>query len=163
MRTARFVLAISLFFAFCFMARPLAAQSVYGVVWGRLTTTTGTPVSTAEVTVTSVQTGASARTKTDAGGYFTISNLTPDLYQIDVQADGFNPVQGTVAVSADSTTTVNSTLKTGDSKAAPTQASSSALQLDRTDVATLFDSRTIVDLPLLDLNLTQLQLLVPGA
>jgi len=163
MRAARLVPAVLLMLASICLPRPVMAQSVYGQVWGRLTTVAGTPVSGASVTVTAAQTAARSRTKTDVGGYFTISNLTPDLYQIDVQADGFNPVQGTVAVSADSTTTVNSTLKTGDSKAAPTQASSSALQLDRTDVATLFDSRTIVDLPLLDLNLTQLQLLVPGA
>src|ERR1700690_1304184 len=104
MRIARNVLAISLF-ASCFMARPLAAQSVYGVVWGRLTAATGTPVSLAEVTVTSVQTGAGARTKTDAGGYFTISNLTPDLYQIDVVAEGFKRVHGTVLVSVDATAT----------------------------------------------------------
>jgi outer membrane receptor protein involved in Fe transport len=163
MRIARLVPVVWLVSTIFFLPRPVTAQSVYGQVWGRLTTVAGKPVSGASVTVTAAQTAARARTNTDAGGFFTISNLAPDLYQIDVQADGFNPVQGTVAVSADSTTTVNSTLKAGDSKAAPTQANGSALQLDRTDVATLFDSRTIVDLPLLDLNVTQLQLLVPGA
>jgi len=115
--------------------------------------------------VTAAQTGARARTKTDAGGYFTISNLTPDLYEIDVEADGFKRVQGTVAVSADSTATVNSTLQAGDprSASATTPASSSALKLDRTDVSTLFDSQSVADLPLLDRNVTNLQLLVPGA
>ena len=164
MRIARNVLAISLF-ASCFMARPLAAQSVYGVVWGRLTAATGTPVSLAEVTVTSVQTGAGARTKTDAGGYFTISNLTPDLYQIDVVAEGFKRVHGTVLVSVDATATVDATLQAGDptALAAPTAASGSVLQLDRTDVSTQFDSISVGELPLLDQNLTELQLLVPGA
>ena len=108
MRTARLVPAVLLMLAFSFLPRPVMAQSVYGQVWGRLTTVAGTPVSGASVTVTAAQTAARSRTKTDPGGYFTISNLTPDLYQIDVQADGFNPVQGTVAVSADSTTTVRS-------------------------------------------------------
>jgi hypothetical protein len=130
-----------------------------------LTTVAGTPVSGASVSVTSAQTGARARTKTDAGGYFTISNLASDLYQIDVQADGFKRVQATVAVNADSTTTVDSTLQPGDPNvvAASTPASGSALKLDRTDVSTLFDTRTVEDLPLLDRNVTNLQLLVPGA
>ncbi len=163
-RVAPLVPAVLLLFAFLFLTRPVPAQSVYGQVWGRLTMVAGAPVSGASVTVTAAQTGARARTKTDAGGYFTISNLAPDLYEIDVEADGFMRVQGSIAVSADSTTTVNSTLQAGDpSSAAPTPASSSALKLDRTDVSTLFDTQDVTGLPLLNLNLTRLQLLVPGA
>ncbi len=165
MRGARLVPVILLLLAFLFLTRPVAAQSVYGQVWGRLTTVAGTPVSGASVTVTAAQTGARARTKTDAGGYFTINNLAPDLYEIDVEADGFKRVQGSIAVSADSTTTVNSTLQAGDPSSATsaTPASSSALKLDRTDVATLFDTQDVTGLPLLDLNLTRLEVLVPGA
>ena len=165
MRTARFVTAVLLLGGFVFLTRPGTAQSVYGQVWGRLTTAAGTPVSGASVTVTSAQTGARARTKTDAGGYFTISNLTSDLYQIEVQADGFKRVEATVAVNADSTTTVDSILQAGDPNlvAASSSASGSALKLDRTDVSTLFDTQTVEDLPLLDLNVTELQSLVPGA
>jgi carboxypeptidase family protein/TonB-dependent receptor-like protein len=164
MRTARLVFAF-LLLASGFMARPLAAQSVYGLIWGRLTAPAGTPVSMAQVTVTSVQTGARAQTKTDAGGYFTISNLTPDLYQIEVQADGFRRVQSTVSVSVDATTTVDATLQAGDPNvtATPTSASGSVLKLDRTDVSTQFDLLNVDDLPLLNRNVTELQLLVPGA
>jgi hypothetical protein len=165
MKSARLVPAVLLLCGFLFLTQPGTAQSVYGQVWGRLTTAAGTPVSGASVTVTSAQTGARARTKTDAGGYFTLSNLAPDLYQIDVQADGFKRVQATVAVNADSTTTVDSTLQAGDPNvvAASTTASASPLKLDRTDVSTLFDTQTVEDLPLLDRNVTELQLLVPGA
>ena len=157
--------AVLLLCAFLVLARPVRAQSVYGQVWGRLTMAGGTPVSAALVTVTSAQTGERARTKTDDKGYFTINNLAPDLYQIDVQAEGFKPVQGPVAVSEGSTTTVDSTLQRGaaNSTAAPIPASVSALQLDRTDVSTQFDSVNVADLPLLDRNVTQLELLVPGA
>jgi Carboxypeptidase regulatory-like domain/TonB dependent receptor len=165
MRRARIVTTAFLLFAPFFMARPLTAQSVYGMVWGRLTAVAGTPVSGALVTVIAAQTEARNQAWTDVSGYFTISNLTPDLYQVDVQADGFKRVQGTVAVSADSTATVNSTLQAGDPNvvAASTTASASVLKLDRTDVSTQFDLRSVEDLPLLDLNVTRLQLLVPGA
>src|SRR5271165_4640778 len=165
MRAARLVPAILLLFAFFFWTQPLTAQSVYGGVWGRLTTPIGIPVSGASVSVTSVQTEARTRTRSDAGGYFTISNLAPDLYRIDVQADGFNRIHDTIPVSADVTTTVNVPLHSGDPNviAPSTAASGSVLKLDRTDVSTRFDSLTIEDLPLLNLNVTELQLLVPGA
>ena len=145
-RLSRVVLLLSLFFLMTFflMTRPLTAQSVYGEVSGRFTAGSGTPVSGASVSVTSVLTGARTRTKSDAGGYFAISNLTPDLYQIDVEADGFKRVQGSFGVSADSTTSVNAVLQAGDPNvvAQTTPANASALKLDRTDVSTLFDSRT---------------------
>lgn len=165
MRAERLFLAVLPLAAFFFMTRTLTAQSVYGQVSGRLTAGAGTPVSGASVNLTSVQTGARARTKSDAGGHFAILNLAPDLYQIDVQADGFKRVQATIAVSADSTTTVDVPLQAGDPNvlAGPAVAGGSVLKLDRTDVSTLFDSRTVSGLPLLDRNLTQLQLLVPGA
>ena len=165
MSAARLVLAVLLLSAFFLVTRPATAQSVYGQIQGRLTAGSGTPVSEAAVNVTSIQTGARTRTKSDAGGYFAITNLTPDMYQIDVQADGFKRVQGSFGVNADATTSVDATLQAGDSNvvATPTAAGGSALKLDRTDVSTLFDSRTVRELPLLDLNLTRLQLLVPGA
>src|SRR5271165_6075200 len=106
MRAARLVPAVLLMLASICLPRPVMAQSVYGQVWGRLTAVAGTPVSGASVAVTAAQTEARARTKTDAKGYFTISNLAPDLYQIEVQADGFKHVQDSISVSADTTTTV---------------------------------------------------------
>ena len=165
MRASNLILVILLLSRVLLLSEHSTAQSVYGQVSGRLLAVAGTPVSGASVGVTSVQTGTRARTKSDNDGYFNISNLGPDLYQIDVQADGFRRVQATIAVNADSTTSVNASLQAGDPsvRAQPTAAAASALKLDRTDVSTLFDSRTIDELPILDRNLTRLELLVPGA
>jgi|HubBroStandDraft_1064217.scaffolds.fasta_scaffold01157_4 outer membrane receptor protein involved in Fe transport len=165
MRAARLVLAILLLFALFCQPRPLTAQSVYGGVWGRLTSSAGVPVSGALISVTSVQTEVHSQTKSNPDGTFAINNLTPDLYRIEVKADGFMLVRDTLPVSADSTNTVNATLKAGDPNvtAQSTAASASVLKLDRTDVSTHFDSQSVDDLPLLNLNLTELQLLVPGA
>jgi hypothetical protein len=159
------ILAILLVSRALLLTERSTAQSVYGQVSGRLTTVAGKPVSGASITVTSVQTGTRARTKSDNGGYFNINNLGPDLYQVDVQADGFKRVQATIVVNVDSTTSVNAPLQAGDPNvvAAPTTAEGSALKLERTDVSTLFDSRDVAELPLLNLNLTRFQLLVPGA
>jgi len=141
------------------------AQSVYGQVWGRLTSISGTPVSGAVVNMISVGTGARTGAKSNPDGSFAVSNVSADLYQIEVRADGFKRVQATIVVSANSTTTVNVPLQAGDPNTVVGNAATGAsvLQLDRTDVSTLFDSRAIAALPLQDRNITNLQLLVPGA
>jgi hypothetical protein len=141
------------------------AQSVYGQVWGRLTSVSGTPVSGAVINMISVGTGARTGAKSSPDGSFAVSNVSADLYQIEVRADGFKRVQATIVVSANSTTTVNVPLQAGDPNTivGNTATGGSILQLDRTDVSTLFDSRSIAALPLLDRNITNLQLLVPGA
>ena len=163
MKALRLAQVCLLLFVTFLLPRPLTAQSIYGQISGRLTAITGTPISAAVVSVTSVQTGANARATSDSDGYFTISNLTPDVYQVDVQAGGFKRVGGITQVSADSTTALNSALPPGDGPTVLTQSPGGILKLDRTDVSVHFDSQTIEDVPLLDRNLTHLQLLVPGA
>jgi hypothetical protein len=164
MNASRRIIGPLLALAVVLLASPLNAQSVYGQVSGRLVSASGVPVSGASVSVTSVQTGMPAGTKSDTSGYFNISNLGPDLYQIEVQAYGFKRVQSTIAVNVDSTTSVNATLQPGDPNTTQrSEAGASVLKMDRTDVSTLFDARSINELPLLDRNLTALQLLVPGA
>ena len=166
MRASKLILALVLLLSgVAVLTEQSRAQSVYGQVSGRLMAVADKPVSGASISVTSIQTGARVQTNSDNAGYFNISNLAPDLYQIDVQANGFKRVQATIAVNADSTTSVNASLPVGDPGmvAAPTATGGSALKLDRSDVSTLFDSREIAELPLLNRNLTRLQLLVPGA
>ena len=165
MRSGRAFLAVLLLFVFVFMTRAVRAQSVYGQVWGRLTTVAGTPVSGASVLLTSTTTGARIWTTSDAGGYITVANLAADLYLVDVRADGFKGMQSNIGVSADDTTQVSATLQAGDPNtlAPKTDEGPGALKLDRTDVSTQFDSRAIEDLPLFQRNLTNLERLVPGA
>lgn len=114
MRFTRIVPAILLLPTFLFVTLPLSGQSVYGRVSGRLVSASGSPVSGASVSLTSTATGASIQTQSDVSGYITIANLAADLYQIEVRAEGFKRVQGTVAVSADETTTLNAALPPGD-------------------------------------------------
>ena len=68
MRASHLVLLMLLLFSVLLLTGHGTAQSVYGQVSGRLTTVVGTPVSGAAVSVTSVQTGTRARTKSDGDG-----------------------------------------------------------------------------------------------
>ena len=159
------ILVILLLSSVLLLTELSTAQSVYGQVWGRLTSAAGTPVSGAVVNMISVGTGARTGAKSNPDGSFAVSNVSADLYQIEVRADGFKRVEATIVVSANSTTTVNVPLQAGDPNTivGSTATGASVLQLDRTDVSTLFDSRAIATLPLLNRNITNLQLLVPGA
>src|SRR6202521_964185 len=159
------ILVILLLFSVLLLTELSTAQSVYGQVWGRLTSAAGTPVSGAVVNMISVGTGSRTGAKSNPDGSFAVSNVSADLYQIEGRADGFKRVQATIVVSANSTTTVNVPLQAGDPNTivGSTATGASVLQLDRTDVSTLFDSRAIAALPLLNRNITNLQLLVPGA
>ena len=164
MRAIRLLQAPVLIFGFCFLPQTSVAQSVYGGVSGRLTTSSGTPVSAALVTVTAAQTSATVLAMTDNDGHFEINNLAPDLYEVDIRANGFKHVHGTAHVSGDSTTSINSALPAGDPNvlAESHLTADSPLKLDRTDVSTHFDTINVKDLPLLNENLTRLELLVPG-
>src|SRR3984893_18054787 len=166
MRVSYLIILIILLLSSVLLLTELSpAQSVYGQVWGRLTSAAGTPVSGAVVNMIAVGTGARAGTTRNPDGCFEGSNVSADLYQLEAGADGFKRIQATIVVSANSTTTVNVPLQAGDPNTivGSTATGASVLQLDRTDVSTLFDSRAIAALPLRDRNITNLQLLVPGA
>jgi len=163
MRAIRVLQAQVLISVFGLLTLPVAAQSVYGGVSGRLTTVSGTPVSAALILVTAPETSVIAQAMTDNDGHFAINNLAPDLYQIDIQANGFKHVRGSAPVHADSTTSINSVLPAGDPNVLAPATEFRIVDLSRTDVSTLFDTVNVDDLPLLNQNFTRLELLVPGA
>ena len=156
-------LSLCFFLAFSF---PLQAQSVYGQISGYLTATSGKPVANAAVTVTSAETQARYKVWTNSSGYFAVSNLVPGQYNILVEADGYKTLQTRLLpVIAASAVTINGTLPPGDPSEI-VQAGSGAvsiLQIDRAEVATFFDLRSLSDLLVLDRNVTLFQQLVPGA
>src|SRR5450755_762016 len=137
MRAIRVLQAQVLISVFGLLTLPVAAQSVYGGVSGRLTTVSGTPVSAALILVTAPETSVIAQAMTDNDGHFAINNLAPDLYQIDIQANGFKHVRGSAPVHADSTTSINSVLPAGDPNVLAPATEFRIVDLSRTDVSTL--------------------------
>jgi hypothetical protein len=79
-----------------------------GALSGIIALTDGTPIASANVTVTSPS--ESITTKTDANGHFTFVSLIPDTYTVTVSKDGYQTVsQAGVTVTADNTQSVNIT------------------------------------------------------
>src|ERR1700733_8541229 len=99
-----------------FLPAAAKAQSVYGQISGRLTKAAGEPLSGSVIRATSVLTNSASEAITDSSGYFHIINLAPDLYEIDVRAEGYKPVHGSAAVSADNVSSINAALQAADSR-----------------------------------------------
>lgn len=72
---------------------PLVAQTA--LVTGKITDSSAAVVPGASVAVTATATGVRTAALSNEGGFFTIPNLSPGLYNLSVSKDGFRPVTQT--------------------------------------------------------------------
>ncbi|HSU19359.1 MAG TPA: carboxypeptidase-like regulatory domain-containing protein, partial [Acidobacteriaceae bacterium] len=155
-------------FALALFLTPFAAhsQAVYGSIYGAVTDASGAAIPNASVVVSDVEKGTSITLKSNDSGEFSADHLVPDTYNVKVDAQGFTTYQQNgIRVFADTSIKVAASLTVG-SQGQTVEVNADAvpqLKTDRADVATVFDSQQIVDLPIPDRNFTNLQLLLPGA
>lgn len=154
-------------FAMLLAAAPSSfAQAVYGSIIGTVLDSTGAILPGATITVTSPSKGTSNTYTSNSSGEFTVDHLIPDVYDVKVAAAGFKAYsQPGIRLFADTVTKVNATMEIGGSDQTVEVNADQVAQLktDRADVATIFTSQEVVDLPIPDRNFTNLQLLLPGA
>ena len=94
MHISKFVLSLALLPA-------LFAQSERGSIAGIVTDPTGAAVASAEVVVTQVATNATFRSATTGTGEYSVPNLLPGEYRVEVSAPGFKrSIQQNVIVAA---------------------------------------------------------------
>ncbi|MFN0102505.1 MAG: carboxypeptidase regulatory-like domain-containing protein [Bryobacteraceae bacterium] len=143
----------------------LRAQATFGTIYGTVTDPAGSPVPAVKLTITSLDRGINYSTTTNETGNYTQTHLTVGLYTVEMEAKGFQRhVQREVRVSADRSTRVDMTLTIGQvTEQIFVTGSTPALVTDRAEVSTSLDAKQVRDLPTLNRNLTQLQLLMPGA
>ena len=156
-------------FAFCLavgLATPKIslAQAVYGSVIGTVTDQQGAAVAGAKVTVTSLTKGTSDETTTNESGNYTVTHLIPDLYNVKVEAQGFKAYEvKNIQVSADAAARVDSKLEVGAvTQSIEVTGEIPQLKTDRADVSISFNERYVEQLPILNRNFTNFQLLSPG-
>ena len=116
------------------------------------------------MTVTSATKNTSVTTTTNESGNYSVTHLIPDIYKVKFESAGFKTFeQGDVPVSADGTQrvdcqfTVGSTSETMEVTGEPPQ-----LQTDKSDIAIEFNHTYVQDLPTLNRNFTQFELMSPG-
>ena len=142
------------------------AQVLFGSASGNVTDPSGAAVPRAHVSSVSKSTGAKRETDADANGHYTLTDLSPGLYDVTVTAGGFKPLTQTdVSVGANVVTNANFNLQVGSiSEKVTVEAEAVTLQTEKTDVHTEITEKAILDMPLNQYrNYQTLINLVPGA
>src|SRR5215472_13147044 len=145
-------------------ATSAVGQAVYGSILGTVTDPSGAAVNGAKVTVTSQTKNVSVEATTNESGNYSVTHLIPDVYTVRIEGTGFKVLQfKDIQVSADSSSPVNGQFQVGSaSEQVEVTAEAPQLKTDRADVAIEFDSKYVEDLPVLNRNFTQFELLSPG-
>ncbi|PYT21318.1 MAG: hypothetical protein DMG58_32465, partial [Acidobacteria bacterium] len=147
-----------------FSATSLLGQATSGGVFGTVTDPTGAVVAGAKVTITDVSKGITVATTTNESGNYAQTHLTVGTYKITVEATGFKTsVQENVPISVDANARVDLTLQVGDvTQEVTVSEAPPLLKSDRADVSDTLSAREVSELPVLNRNFTQLELLLPG-
>jgi len=165
MNRARFFSVLTLLLGLSLLLpMPSFGQAVYGSIFGTVTDPSGAVIPNANVTIKDLRKGTTDRVTTDASGNYSATHLIPDVYQVRIESQGFETsVSDNVQVSADTGTKFDAALKTG-AQTETVQVTGEAPQLktDRADVATIFNERSLEQLPTFNRNFTNFLLLSPG-
>jgi len=151
-------------FIFALTASTASAQAVYGSIIGTVTDSQGAAVVGAKATVTSTTKGTSGEATTNESGNYAVTHLIPDTYRIRVEAQGFKAFDiASIQVFADTAAHADAQLQVGDvTQSIEVTGEVPQLKTDRSDVAIEFNERYVQDLPVLNRNFTNFELLSPG-
>jgi outer membrane receptor protein involved in Fe transport len=147
-----------------FTATQASGQAVFGSVVGTVTDAQGNAVAGAKVVVTSISKTTEFDTVSNESGNYSVTHLIPDTYKIHVEATGFKAYDvPSVIVSADSSARVDATLQVGSiTQSVEVTGEIPQLKTDRADVDIQFNSTYVTELPVLNRNFTNFELLSPG-
>jgi hypothetical protein len=157
--------AVVLLVAFTAGFQPGWSQEVTAAVTGSIIDPTGAGIVGANLAAKDIERGTVYTVQTNGVGVFHLPRVPVGTYDLKVGAPGFQTlVYRSLTLVLNQTARVDFQLKLGP--AAETLEVTSAaplLQTDTTQLNTVIDSRTAINLPLLSRNYVQLTLLVPGS
>jgi len=148
-----------------FVRSPAHAQVLYGSLVGTVTDESGATVPRASVQATNVSTNQNYKDITDDQGRFTLTDVLPGTYTLNVTAPGFRTlVQENLIVTVNNVSRTDLKLSVGQvSERVEVQAAATQLQTDTADVHGEIGQTAIENLPLTRYrNYQQLLNLVPG-
>ncbi len=137
-------------FALVLMSAGLVyAQSQNGSISGVVTDESGAVVPGAQVVVTNVATGAKRTTVSTSAGAYTVQQLPPQDYTIDITAAGFGPSQAKLNVTVGSSNTVNVKLAVGTNAVSVDVAANSlaGINLENAENSQVINTTQILELP----------------
>src|SRR5271165_819700 len=150
----------------CFLLNTNVAmgQAVYGSIIGTVTDPQGGAVAGAKVTITSTTKGTTQETTSNEAGNYTVTHLIPDTYSVKIEAAGFKGYDvASVSGSADEAPKVDAQMTVGDvTQSVEVTTEVPQLKTESKDVSIEFNARYVEDLPILNRNFTNFELLSPG-
>src|SRR5438045_6815124 len=124
---------------------PTAAQVLYGSAVGTLQDQTGAVITSAVVTMTSKETGATREIASDREGRYTFANLAAGSYDLKVTAPGFRTFEQTgVQISINTVSRVDVRMELGAvGEQVTVEANAVALQTDKSDLRSEITSHIV--------------------
>jgi hypothetical protein len=150
---------------FLFLFLPLLAKAQTATLTGTVSDATGASVAGATVTAKNIQTNATRTATTTDTGLFRIPSLTPAVYEVVFEKDGFQSIRYTnVVLTVDQVLTLDAklqvsavaqTVEVNGQTVAP-------IELDNASISNVVDQKRIQELPLILRDPYQLVLLSAG-
>jgi Carboxypeptidase regulatory-like domain len=154
-----------LLLALCLLAAHAWSQSTRGTILGNVTDASGAAVPSAEVVIINQGTNVSVTTRTGNEGEYTVTNLDPGTYRVNVGAQGFrsSTVQD-VILQVSQTVRQNVQVTVGDvASSVSVEATAPVVQSDTSAIGSVVDQRQIETIPLNGRgNINSLLAIAPG-
>src|SRR4030095_13934996 len=142
------------------------AQAVIAVAQlnGTVRDTTGSVVAGASVSLRNVDNNRTYMSTSDSSGYYIVPNLPPGSYELNVSYTGFEPyVQSGVQLRVGQTATLDVTLAVqGRREVVEVTADTSAIEVTRTELSNVIETKQIENLPISGRLFTDFALFTPG-
>lgn len=146
------------------VACPQLGFSQTAQITGRVTDASQAVIAGAEVTVTNEQTGIKNHTTNNDAGYYTLPQLKPGAYRIDVRASGFRGLTRVgIQLTVEQVARLDFQLQIGDvAQSIEVTGAAPLLETSRATIGQVIENKRIIDLPLNGRNPFQLASLTPG-
>jgi len=143
---------------------PAKADNLYARIQGTVTDPTGAALNGVKLTATNVGTNISYEAQTKADGNFVFLNLPIGTYRVIATSSGFRTYTATgITLVLDQVYVLDIKMELGQiSETVTVEANKVQVETANTQLGTVVNGETIVDMPLNGRNWTQLQLLQPG-
>jgi hypothetical protein len=164
---APFVLSIAVVVALFFSqvgVQPARADNLYAKIQGTVTDPTGAVLSGAKLVATNVGTNLEYTAETSGDGNYVFLNLPIGTYRVTATGAGFRTFTATgITLVLDEVYQLNIKMEIGQiSEQVLVEAANVQVETTNTQLGTVINGDTIVDMPLNGRNWTQLQQLQPG-
>lgn len=143
---------------------PLNAQAFYGSVVGTVTDASGAVVPNATVKVTNIGTSISVTVESETSGRYSVVNLVPGPYNVEVSKSGFKRfVREKLVVEVGQVTRADAPLQVGTvNEAVEVTTNAPLLQTDSSTLGQEIEGALVQEIPLNGRNVMNLMALAPG-